>query len=352
MDRENGRAAFSLANGPSIPEEMIFGRSQAMQLVRRTVERVAQASVPLLIHGESGTGKEVIAHEVHRRSPWSSGPFVKVSCPAIPGTLLESELFGYEKGAFTGAWNSKPGRVELAHKGTLFLDEIAEMDPSLQAKLLQLLQDGQFSRIGGQGDCQVDVRIICATNRQLEVEVAGGSFRQDLFYRINVVNIRLPSLRERCDDIPDLAHYFLSVYNNQHSRQVRAFSPELLQIMCRYDWPGNIRELENQVRRYVIMDSEDVILRELMSERPSHPRLEAFDKGFLPLKVYTKRIVQEIERDLIFKVLNENHWNRKKAARVLQISYRALLYKIKKAGLPSKHSRTPSPVQADGSMQA
>lgn len=322
-----------------------------MQAVRRVVERAAVASVPLLIMGESGTGKEIIAKEVHRRSPWFQGPFVKVSCPAIPGTLLESELFGYEKGAFTGAWNSKPGRVELAHRGTLFLDEIGEMELGLQAKLLQLLQDGQFSRIGGQEDCQVDVRIVCATNRRLEDEIEAGSFRQDLFYRINVVNIRLPSLRERRDDILDLANYFLEAYNRQHNRQARPFSRQVLQLLCDYDWPGNIRELENQVRRYVIMDSEEDVLSGVLGKKRTHPPLEGSEDGFVPLKAYTRRAVEEIERDLILKVLQENRWNRKKAARILQISYRALLYKIKKAGLPSKSERAPVSMTADGAVE-
>src|SRR5437667_1470426 len=183
------------------PETVIFGHSETMQSLRERMDEVASASVPVLIQGESVTGKDIIARMIHARSPWRTGPFVKVNCPAIPGTLLESELFGYEKGAFTGAWSSKPGRVEMAHCGTLFLDEIGEMEMSLQAKLLQLLQDGQFSRIGGQQDCQVDVRIICATNRKLEAEIAAGHFRRDLFYRINVVTINLPALRERSVDI-------------------------------------------------------------------------------------------------------------------------------------------------------
>ena len=180
-----------------------------MQAVRQRIEKVASANVPVLIRGESGTGKEILAKLVHCLSPWEDGPFVKVNCPAIPGTLLESELFGYEKGAFTGAYGTKPGRIELAHRGTLFLDEIAELDPGLQAKLLQLLQDGQFCRIGAQEDTRVEVRVVCATNRELEKEIEAGSFRQDLFYRINVVSIRLPALRERRQDIPELMGYFL-----------------------------------------------------------------------------------------------------------------------------------------------
>src|SRR5690348_5910413 len=186
------------------PESVVFGRSEAMRMLRERLDKVAGANVPVLIHGESGTGKDIIARLIHGFSPWRTGPFVKVNCPAIPGTLLESELFGYEKGAFTGAYGSKPGRVELAHRGTLFLDEISELDLDLQSKLLQLLQDGQFCRIGAQEDKRVEVRIVCATNRHLETEIENGTFRQDLFYRINVVNLALPPLRERRADIQEL----------------------------------------------------------------------------------------------------------------------------------------------------
>src|SRR5579872_2139047 len=197
------------------PDAIVFGRSEAMQAVRDRLTKLAGANVPVLIQGESGTGKDIIARMIHAASPWKNGPWVKVNCPAIPGTLLESELFGYEKGAFTGAYGAKPGRVEMAHRGTLFLDEISELDLSLQSKLLQLLQDGQFCRIGAQEDKKVEVRIVCATNRQLEQEIATGTFRQDLFYRINVVNMQLPPLRDRIADIPDLTVYFLDYYNKK-----------------------------------------------------------------------------------------------------------------------------------------
>src|SRR5271167_1671418 len=184
------------------PEEVIFGQSEAMRAIRQRVEKLAGANIPVLIQGESGTGKELIARMIHLHSPWASGPLVKVNCPAIPGTLLESELFGYEKGAFTGANGSKPGRVEMAHRGTLFLDEISELDPTLQAKLLQLLQDGQFSRIGSQEDTKVEVRVVSATNRELRQEIDAGHFRNDLFYRIAAMVIHLPALRDRGEDIP------------------------------------------------------------------------------------------------------------------------------------------------------
>ena len=338
MGETRGIGLPNTPNGHGIPESTIFGASRAMQLARETVERAAVVSVPVLILGESGTGKEIIAREIHRRSPWSEGQFVKVSCPAIPGTLVESELFGYEKGAFTGAWNAKPGRVEMAHRGSLFLDEIGEMDITLQAKLLQLLQDGQFCRIGARQDTVVEVRIVCASNRNLEEDIETGEFRQDLFYRINVVSIMLPPLRDRKEDIPHLVEYFLEYYNRQHKRQTPPFSREVLRTLLAHDWPGNIRELENLVRRYVILESADELMGQILSQRPKQRAFDGFENGTLPLKEYTRRAVDELERDLILKVLQENHWNRKKSAQVLQISYRALLYKIKKAGLPAKNS--------------
>ena len=229
------------------------------------MDKVASANVPVLINGESGTGKDIIARMIHGLSPWKSGPFVKVNCPAIPGTLLESELFGYEKGAFTGAYGTKPGRVEMAHRGTLFLDEISELDLALQSKLLQLLQDGQFCRIGAQEDKKVEVRIVCATNRQLDVEIENGTFRQDLYYRINVVNLRMPPLRERRGDIEALVHYFLEYYNRKYNCRARALSLDLMAVLQKYHWPGNIRELENLIKRYVILGSEDVISNDLVA---------------------------------------------------------------------------------------
>src|SRR6202045_2507434 len=210
------------------PDAIVFGKSEAMQALRARMDKVASANVPVLITGESGTGKDIIARLIHGLSPWKSGPYVKVNCPAIPGTLLESELFGYEKGAFTGAVGSKPGRVELAHRGTLFLDEISELDPSLQSKLLQLLQDGQFCRIGAQEDKKVEVRVVCATNRKLEQEIESGTFRADLFYRINVVNLHMPALRERASDIPDLVDYFLAYYNRKYNSRAMPISDELM----------------------------------------------------------------------------------------------------------------------------
>ncbi|HYL15154.1 MAG TPA: sigma-54 dependent transcriptional regulator [Terriglobales bacterium] len=320
------------------PEAVVFGHTEAMLAVRERLDKVAGANVPVLIHGESGTGKDIIARMIHSQSPWKTGPYVKVNCPAIPGTLLESELFGYEKGAFTGAYGTKPGRVEMAHRGTLFLDEISELDLGLQSKLLQLLQDGQFCRIGAQEDKKVEVRIVCATNRKLEEEIENGTFRQDLFYRINVVNLYLPPLRERRGDIPELAHYFLEYYNRKYNCRARALSSELMSLLQKYHWPGNIRELENLIKRYVILGNEDAVSSDLVSREQEYFNPEIPIDGPISLKKITRQAVRELERKIILKVLQANHWNRKQAARALTISYRALLYKIRDAGLPSNRA--------------
>jgi two-component system response regulator AtoC len=243
------------------PTEVIFGRSTIMRAVWKKVGQVALVNVPVLISGESGTGKEIIAKLIHRLSPWSQGPFVKVTCPAIPGTLMESELFGYEKGAFTGAYRLKRGQVEAAHQGTLFLDEIGELDFGLQAKLLQLLQDGTYSRIGGQTERLVEMRVVSATNRHLGTEIENARFRQDLFHRINGVGIRMPALRERLEDIPEIADYLLTVYNRKFKTSAPRFSSSFLSCLQQRQWPGNIRELENVVRRYAILgwDNRDIL---------------------------------------------------------------------------------------------
>lgn len=333
--------SFTRSLGPVPPDAVIFGRSHRMQSVRQRLEKIAAANVPVLIQGESGTGKDILARMIHKLSPWESGPFVKVNCPAIPGTLLESELFGYEKGAFTGASGSKPGRVEMAHRGTLFLDEISELDHGLQSKLLQLLQDGQFCRIGAQEDKKVEARVVCATNRILEHEIENGGFRQDLFYRINVVNIQLPPLRERAIDIPILVNYFLDQYNEKYNCRAKPLSAGLLEQMQRYHWPGNVRELENLMRRYVILGSEEAVTNEMGAKRPDVWNADIPIDGPVSLKKITRQAVREIERKVILRVLENNNWNRKRAARALSISYRALLYKIRDVGLPAARSGRP-----------
>ena len=305
-----------------------------MLSIRDRIEKIAAANVPVLLEGESGIGKDVLARYIHLRSPWSSGPFVKVNCPAVPGTLIESELFGYERGAFTGANATKPGRVEMAHRGTLFLDEISELDFSLQSKLLQLLQDGQFSRIGSQQDKTVDVRVVCATNKILKDEVALGSFRQDLYYRINVVRVHLPALRDRAMDIPPLVNYFLDYYNLKYNCRAKPLSPSCLEQMQFYSWPGNIRQLENLIRRYVIIDSEESILPELVNVTSSAKLpFNIPTNGPISLKKITRKAADEVERKMIFATLQITNWNRKRAARNLGISYRALLYKLRAFGV-------------------
>jgi two-component system response regulator AtoC len=321
------------------PDSVIFGRSAVMRMVRSKIEKLACSNVPVLIQGESGTGKEIVARLLHSRSPWEPGPFVKVNCPAIPGTLLESELFGYEKGAFTGAYGAKPGRVELAHRGTLFLDEIGELDSALQAKLLQLLQDGQFCRIGAQEDKRVEVRMICATNRSLQEEIESGNFRQDLFYRINVLNVHLPPLRERGEDIPALAEYFRELHNEKFNCKARPMSAEMMRLLQEYHWPGNIRELDNVIKRYVILGSEESVRGDLLASQNRQFSPEIPLDGSVSLKIVTRQAVRELERVVILRSLQANNWNRKRVARALSISYRALLYKIRDAGLDGSRAR-------------
>ncbi len=316
------------------PVEVIFGRSRAMRELRQHVALVAAANAPLVITGESGTGKDVIARLVHQQSG-CSGTFVKVNCPAIPGTLLETELFGYEKGAFTGASATKQGRVELAERGTLFLDEVTEVDISLQAKLLQLLQDGRFCRIGGHEERSVHLRVVCASNRDLLEEVALGRFREDLYFRVNVLSVRVPALRERSEDIPLLVEYFLRLYNRKFGKIAPPLSPTLMRILQAYAWPGNVRELENLMKRYVVLGSEEAITSELRSSDELESRFEMpLDGESVALKELTRRAVARLERTIILRVLQAHQWNRKRAAAALQISYRALLYKLKEVGVP------------------
>ncbi len=318
-------------------EEIIFGRSGAMVSVRQKVQKVLGTDVPILIQGENGTGKGLLARYIHSRSAMSSGAFVKVNCAAIPGALLESELFGYEKGSFTDAHTSRPGYVEMAHRGTLFLDEIAELDLSLQAKVLQLLQDGQFSRIGDKQERRAETRIICATNRNLKAEIEAGRFRHDLFYRINVISINLPTLRERHEDVALLADYFLRQLNTRFERDTPPFSKEDIESLSNREWRGNIRELENVVARYAILGSLDTFEPERPSRTSPVASYQVELDGTIPLKRIAKQAIREMEGNLILTALRENKWNRRKAALALNISYRALIYKIREAGLCPKN---------------
>jgi two-component system response regulator AtoC len=325
-----------------------------MQAIRAKVEKIADTNVPVLLQGKSGTGKEILSRVIHATSKWGSGSFVKVNCAAIPGTLLESELFGYQRGAFTGAHTSKPGRVELAHDGTLLLDEIGELDKALQAKLLQLLQDGQFRRIGDEEDRRVNARVICTTNRNLQEEIISGNFREDLFYRINVISIRMPELSKRREDITGLVEHFLNQFNRLFKRNVPAFSSHAMRDFESADWPGNIRELENLVARYVVLGTEEGLYhlgpgRSSATSASSSTLAECWKGHSIPLKRIAKDAVYKIERDLILRVLQANHWNRRHAAKALKISYRALIYKIRAAGLSqrspgrAKDTTTPAP---------
>ena len=330
--------ALPEGNRTTFDASVLFGKTEEMLRIQRTIDRVSAIRVPVLIRGESGSGKEVLANHLHRISPWRDKPCIKVNCAAIPGTLLESELFGYEKGSFTGAYNSRPGKFEMAHGGTMVLDEIADIDSGLQAKLLQVLQDGCFSRIGDLEERRADVRIVSITNREIEGEIQRGSFREDLYYRINVVNLHVPPLRRRLEDLPVLVEYFQRYYAQRYDRKVQPMPQSVIDRFRQHQWPGNIRELENYIKRYVILDSAESIVEEL-EERGRGPAAGAFQ---LPpvtdfsLKKFSKQACQQAEHYLILEALKQTRWNRKRAAELLEISYRALLYKIKEAGLPPK----------------
>lgn len=316
------------------PEAMLLGQSPAIQRAIRQIQDAAAVDVAVLIMGESGTGKELAARMLHQLSRRSRYPMVKVNCPAIPGQLFESELFGHEPGAFTGARSSRPGKFEIANHGTLFLDEIGELDIALQSKLLRALQDFRIVRLGGIEEHEVNVRLICGTNRNLEEEVKQGNFRSDLYYRINVIQIQMPPLRRRSEDVPLLFQHFVRLYGNQYGRRPEPISTSAMRILEKYHWPGNMRELENLAKRYVVLGGEEHVLSALHDPREdTFPTPEAVDLN-TPLRIQTKRAVQSLERRIILDVLRAHKWNRRKAARSLDISYRALLYKIKEAGLP------------------
>jgi two-component system response regulator AtoC len=320
------------------PDVVLFGCSRAMMEVHSLAAKVCNINAPVLLWGAGGTGKEAVARWIHLHSRNAGGQFVKVNCAAIPGTLLESELFGYEKGAFTGAHVSKPGRVELAQNGTLFLDEIADLDAGIQSKLLQFLQDGSYSRIGGAEEKLVETRLICATGKDLQHGIEAGTFRADLYYRINVVRMRLPRLRERSEDIPALADYLLMQFREKFAKPAEPLSTAMLEHLQNLDWPGNIRELSNWIARYVLVGAEANIGPEFVVK----PRNSASRKPStinVPLKQLSKEAVREREKIFILEALKENQWNRRRTAEVLKISYRTLIYKIRDAGLISKRSQ-------------
>lgn len=329
------KEALAVSSNQVPPEEVLFGRSAAMELVRARAEKVSQTNIAILLCGDPGTGKETVARWIHNRSTYREGQFVKVNCAAIPGNLLESELFGYERGAFTGAQTAKPGRVELAHGGTLFLDEIADLDMNLQSKLLHFLQDGHFSRIGGDSERTVDTRIICSTNKDVLSEIDAGRFRADLFYRISVVQMRLPRLQERREDIPALAEYFRHLYEKQFGRESQALSTQTLQYLQNLNWQGNVRELSNGIARYVLIGPEAEMTPErTVKRRPAGSG--QFGPAGTPLKSIAKEAIRELEKSVILETLRAHQWNRRKTAQVLKISYRALIYKIRDAGLTQR----------------
>jgi two-component system, NtrC family, response regulator AtoC len=315
------------------PDEVVFGQSAKMLELKQRAAKVCASTVPVLLQGDGGTGKEVLARWIHKRSAYRDGQFVKVNCAAIPGTLLESELFGYEKGAFTGAHALKLGRVELAHQGTLFLDEIADLDLGLQSKLMHFLQDGSFSRIGDEVERVVETRLICATNKDLEREIDLGRFRADLYYRINVVCLKLPRLRERAEDVPQLAEHFLVQFQQKFEKKADPLNAGMLRYLQKLDWPGNIRELSNGIARYVLIGPEANIAQEPIVRRSGEAPANHPAAGNIPLKQIAKKAVQDRERNYILEALQANQWNRRKTAKVLKISYRALIYKIRNVGL-------------------
>jgi two-component system response regulator AtoC len=316
--------------------------SSKMQPIRDLVSKVAATNTTVLVRGESGVGKEVVARALHKASPRAHKQFLKVNCAALPGELLESELFGHEKGAFTGAYRQKPGKFEAADGGTLLLDEIGEMPLRLQAKLLHVLQDGEFSRVGGEKIIGTDVRLIASTNRDLEAAMRAHQFREDLYYRLNVIEIRIPPLRERREEIPGLIEEFRRRFNTQYGRAVD-IPQDTVRVFLDYHWPGNIRELENAVKRIVVLGSARPVHQEIVTNlgrgvkstagpAPAMPTATAADT-VISLKEIARQAARDAERVAIKEVLDRVHWNRAKAARLLQISYKALLYKIVQCGL-------------------
>ena len=330
-----GSSSTFVEVGEVIPENGIFIYvSEKMHRIKEVIDQIANTDVTVLILGESGVGKEVVARSIHLNSPRKIKPFVKVNCAALPEELLESELFGYEKGAFTGAYRQKLGKFELAEGGTIFLDEIVEMSPSLQAKLLQVLQDREFSRLGGKKDIRVDVRMLAATNKNMEEVVKSGRFREDLYYRLNVVNITVPPLRERKEEIPVFVEYFLDKFRKKYEKKPGALSDQMVRTLLDHEWQGNVRELENVIQRFVVLGNEDVIIDELeliqRRELSHHSQETSRNKKEWPsLKEVHREAMVKAESEVIRKALELTNWNRKRAAEILNISYKALLYKIK-----------------------
>src|SRR6201992_3451331 len=342
----------------ALTEDLSFlAASPQMLKIRQQVLQIAPVDVPVFISGESGVGKEVIARMIHLRSLRRVQPFVKVNCAAVPGELLESELFGYEQGAFTGAVRAKPGKFEIANKGTIFLDEIAEMAAHLQAKLLHVLQDHQYSRLGGRHMVETDVRVLAATNVDVQEAMKTGRFREDLYYRLHVLSILVPPLRERATELPLLFRHFLDKYSEKFGKPAMAPSKHLLDAAANYPWPGNLRELENFVKRYVILEDDEGSLRELVemsrARQRSSPREEPTPPREQGLKALVRGLKDEAEMEAIADALEKTNWCRKDAAKMLGISYKALLYKMRQFNLDSgRSSRSASAKAAAAAKEA
>jgi DNA-binding NtrC family response regulator len=333
LDTKNLEVAIErvLEKSPAVyqtgaPQEAAFATSNKRMLqIQAICDQVAEADVPVLILGESGVGKEILARYLHARSGRPE-PFVKVNCAALPADLLESELFGHERGAFTGAQREKPGKFELAGRGTILLDEIGEMSPLLQAKLLHILQDGEYTRLGGTRTLTSEARIIAATNKRLHTLVAEGEFREDLFFRLNVITVEIPPLRERPEDILSLSDHFVEQYRAKYKSQVKKLPEPLLSAFVRYRWPGNVRQLENAIRRYLLLPNLDQALAEL---KISHPQASDPDPADgVSMKSLASNAAEKVEKELVFRTLNEVNWNRRQAAQRLNICYKSLLNKL------------------------
>ncbi len=336
-------------------DDMFFvAASPAMRRIRGQVAQVAKVDVPVLLLGESGTGKEVLAHLIHKMSPRAHRTFLKVNCAAVPTDLLESELFGYEPGAFTGAHRPKPGKFELCHKGTILLDEIGEMPPQLQAKLLHVVQDQTFSRLGGRTTISVDVRILAATNIDVQTALAARKLREDLYYRLNAFTLQLPPLRERKEEVQLLLKHFMTRLAERYGRPPLGFSPALYDACLKYNWPGNVREVENFVKRYLILGDEMQLIREIdpkMSPADNGRKMQDPSNGG-GLKSLVRSLKDEAEAEVIARTLNQTNWNRKEAARILNISYKALLYKTRQYGIEAPSGQCPRAMDTSASQDA
>lgn len=316
----------------------------AMKKIHNEVGLVANVDIPVLILGESGTGKEIVARLIHQRSARKTRPFMKVNCAALPADLLESELFGYEAGAFTGANKAKPGKFELCNKGTLLLDEIGEMPPHLQAKLLHVLQDGEFSRLGSRASVKVDVRVLAATNIDVQQCIANKTFREDLYYRLNAFTLNIPPLRERKQEIPQLLRHMVSRLVEDYGRTPLTLSPKFIDACVQAPWPGNVRELGNFLKRFMILGDENAAIKELASQTPAPMAAAAAVGAGVPangdLKGMVRGVKDTAEIEAITRTLIQTGWNRKKAAEILNISYKAMLYKVQQYGIKPPKNRS------------